>query len=391
MSAPLLDTPRVTEASAAAPLDVAIAGTRGVPANYSGFETFAEELGARLVERGHRVTVYGRVPYVGRQRRRHRGIEVVPVRGPRGKHLETPCHTLLSAFSSLRRSHDVVLLCNAANAFALPLFGLRGAATAINVDGVDRLRRKWGRLGRLWFWAGERLSLRWADQPLTDATCLRDYYREVHEVELPVIAYGGERGPLPGPDHPALTRHGLRAGDYALVVGRLEPENNALAVVEAYRDVPGDHPLVVVGDAPYADAYKAQVRAAADRRVVFTGGVYGEGYLALMAYSACYVAAGEVGGTHPALVEAMTFGGGPIVANDVPEHREVLGESALFYVSRAELSAALARCFSEPERGAELRAAARARADERYRWDAVTDAYEALFHAMARQSQGARS
>ncbi|MGE0708133.1 MAG: glycosyltransferase [Planctomycetota bacterium] len=366
-----------------ASFDLAIAGTRGVPARYSGFETFAEELGARLVERGHRVTVYGRVRYVGRERRRYRGMEVVPVPGLPGKHLETPIHTLATGCYALRARHDVVLLCNAANAFALPLFAARGAATAINVDGVDRLRRKWGRLGKLWFWAGERLALRWADQPLTDAGCLRDYYQRAHGVELPVIAYGGDRGPVPGPEHPALREHGLSPGGYVLVVGRLEPENNALAVLEAYREVPGQVPLVIVGDAPYACAYKAKLRAAADERVRFLGGVYGAGYLALQAHAACYVAAGEVGGTHPALVEAMTLGG-PIVAHDVPEHREVLGEAGLFYRGRAELGAAIRRLLGDRELALRLQARARQRAATRYRWDAVADAYEALFRELAR-------
>jgi glycosyltransferase involved in cell wall biosynthesis len=363
-------------------IDLAIAGTRGVPARYSGFETFAEELGSRLAERGHRVTVYGRVPYVGSQRRVYRGMHVVPVAGLRGKHLETPVHTLTSALVSLGSKHDVVLICNAANAFALPLFSLRGAATAINVDGVDRLRRKWGRLGKLWFWLGERLALRWADLPLTDATCLRDYYREAHGVELPVIPYGGERGPLPGPSHPALERHGLEPGGYALVVGRLEPENNALQVVKAYRRVAGRRPLVIVGDAPYADEYKARLREAACERVVFAGGVYGEGYLALQAHAACYVAAGEVGGTHPALVEAMTFGAA-IVANDVIEHREVLGDSALYYAGEIQLAEALQRVLSDPELALRLQARARQRADELYRWEKVCDAYESLFQELA--------
>lgn len=361
--------------------DLAIAGTRGVPANYSGFETFAEELGARLVERGHRVTVYGRAAYVGKGRRTHRGISVVPLPGLRGKHLETPVATLVSALFALRARHDVVLLCNAANAFALPLFRLGGAATAINVDGVDRLRRKWGRAGRLWYWVGERLALRCADQLLVDAECLRTYWQETHGVDLPVIPYGGEREPAPA-THPVFARLGVEPGRYVLTVGRLEPENNALAVVEGYRSVPGSLPLVVLGDAPYAEAYKAQVRAAAGPRVVFAGGIYGEGYVALQTHAACYVAAGEIGGTHPALVEAMTFGG-PIVANDVPEHREVLGEGGLFYSSREELSAALASVLTEPALGAMLRDRARARAETRYRWERVVERYEALLAHLA--------
>lgn len=363
------------------PLDIAIAGTRGVPANYSGFETFAEELGARLVSRGHSVTVYGREHYVGPERRAHRGISVRPLPSLRGKHLETPSATLISALAALRARHDVVLVCNAANAFALPLFRAAGAATVMNVDGVDRLRRKWGRAGRIWYWLGERLALRFSNQLVVDAECLHSYWEETHGISLPVIPYGGEREAPE--EHPILAELGLEPGRYVLTVGRLEPENNALAVVEAYARVPGELPLVVLGDAPYADDYKAQVRAAAGPRVLLPGGIYGEGYVALQRKAACYVAAGEVGGIHPALVEAMTFGG-PIVANEVVEHREALGKGGLYYRDEAGLAAAITRVLTEPGLGDMLRERARARAATRYRWDAVTERYEALFRELAR-------
>jgi glycosyltransferase involved in cell wall biosynthesis len=369
------------------PLNLAIAGTRGVPACYSGFETFAEELGARLSDRGHQVTVYGRVPYVGAERRSHRGMRVVPVRSPRGKHLETPLHTLATAVVAWRARHDVVLVCNGANAFALPLFRLAGSRVAINVDGIDRLRRKWGALGRLWFRVGEPLSLLLSDRAVTDAIFLRDYYADRYRWPTEVIHYGGDRAPSPGapPAAEVLARLGLRPGEYVLQVARLVPENNALMLVRAYSRLESPPPLVIVGDAPYCAGYRAELEAAARATpgVVLAGGIYGDDYLALQAHAACYVAAGEVGGTHPALVEAMTHGG-PVVANDVPEHREVLGEAARYYTpgDPASLAAALAEVLEDPAGAADLRARSRARARERYRWDEVVSRYEQMFYAM---------
>lgn len=370
-----------------APLDVAIAGTRGVPASYGGFETFAEELGKRLAARGHRVTVYGRTAYVGAQRRTHLGMQVVPVASPRGKHLETPLHTLLVGLRAARAGHDVVLLCNAANAFAVPLFRAGGARVAINVDGLDRLRRKWGVAGRLWYEVGERLALWLADLALADAGTIRDAYRARHGVELPVIPYGGDRAPPTSASW--LDAYGLTPGRYVLVVGRLEPENNAHLVCEAWRRSSSDMPLVVVGDAPYAEAYKRRIRDAAggDDRIRLLGGVYGEAYLALQAHAAIYVAAGEVGGTHPALVEAMALGA-PVVANDVPEHREVLGDAGLFYRpgDPDDLRARLEELVRDPSRADALRTRARARVADRYRWDDVTDAYERALAALVRRA-----
>ena len=360
------------------PLDVAIAGTRGVPACYGGFETFAEELGRRLAARGHRVTVYGRSAWVGCRRRSHLGMRVVPVRAPLGKHVETPLHTLVSALRARRAGHDVVLLCNAANAFTLPIWRWGGAATLVNVDGIERQRRKWGSLGRWWYALSERLTLRLADQPLADADVIRAYYRERHGVELPMIPYGGDRSP-PRREPERLARFGLHPGGYVLAVGRLEPENNALLVARAYRRVAGERPLVIVGDAPYARAYKLHLRAAADRRTRFPGAIYGPDYLALQQHAACYVAAGEVGGTHPALLEAMAMGG-PVVAHDVPEHREVLGDAGVYFARRDEQSLAggIERVLGDPALARELRQRARARVARAYRWDEVALAYEAL-------------
>lgn len=363
------------------PLDVAIAGTRGVPASYGGFETFAEELGRRLVDRGHRVTVYGRVPYVGAARRTHLGIEVVPVPSPRGKHVETPLHTLLTARVAARARHDVVVLCNAANAFAVPLLRRGGAKVVVNVDGLDRLRRKWGVLGRLWYEVGERLALRLPDRALADADVIAQAYARRHGRALPVIPYGGDRAAPSDTDARDLEAWGLTPGRYVLAVGRLEPENNALLLAEAWTRARLDAPLVIVGDAPYADEYKRRVREAAGPAVRLVGGVYDRPYLSLQAHAACYVAAGEVGGTHPALLEAMALGG-VVVANDVPEHREVLGEAGLYYDDAAGFVAAARQVLDDPALAARLRVAARARVAERYRWDDVTDAYEDLFREL---------
>src|SRR6186997_773002 len=99
---------------------IAILGTRGVPASYGGFETFAEELGNRLVRRGHDVTVYGRSHVVDAGSRMHRGMRLRPLPAIRHKYLDTVSHTALSVLDGLRHRFDVVLICNVANApFAL--------------------------------------------------------------------------------------------------------------------------------------------------------------------------------------------------------------------------------------------------------------------------------
>ena len=108
------------------PLDIAILGTRGIPANYGGFETFAEELSVRLVRRGHRVCVYGRRHFVNPRLALYRGVEIRVLPCVRTKYLETISHTALSAARALFDSHDIVLICNSANACLCWLPALAG-------------------------------------------------------------------------------------------------------------------------------------------------------------------------------------------------------------------------------------------------------------------------
>jgi glycosyltransferase involved in cell wall biosynthesis len=145
----------------------------------------------------------------------------------------------------------------------------------------------------------------------------------------------------------------------------------------------------VVGDAPYADAYKARLRAlaAGSDKIRFAGGVYGEGYDQLRAHAVCYVQATDVGGTHPALLEAMAAGRA-VIANDIPEHREVLGDAGWYYAKNdaADLARRLREVLLAPgaeNARAEHAARARARVAQHYDWERVTDAYERLARRLA--------
>ena len=357
---------------------LAILGTRGIPARYGGFETLAEELSARLAARGHDVTVYTRPRYAEPGLSSWRGARIRILPTIPTKYLDTVVHGFLSAADAVRRGYDAVLVCNAINAFACLLLGARrGVRVVLNVDGLERNRRKWSFAGRLAYRVSERLSTIAADAVVSDALVIRDYYRETYGYESRFIPYGADLPEPRGTD--ALQRLGLSPERYVLYVSRLEPENNALAVVRAYRDVPGALPLVIVGDAPYAKRYIARVRAESDPRVLFPGAIYGEGYRQLLAHAAVYVHATEVGGTHPALVEALGFGR-VVCFHASVENEEVAGGAALpFDAARPQTLASVLRAIlDDPEAYSVWKERARKRAQERYRWDDVAREYEAL-------------
>lgn len=363
-------------------LSIAILGTRGVPPIYGGFETMAAELGSRLVRRGHKVTVYCRAALYPDRPATWEGIELIHLPAFRHKYLETVSHTALSALDTLRRDFDAVLLCNAANAFVLPLLRLAKCGTAINVDGIERKRKKWSAAGRLVYLLGEALSVRFADEVIADADTIAAYYAKHHGTQPLVIPYGSE---FPDEeDSDILHRLGIEQRRYVLYVSRFEPENHPLEVVESYRKVGSDVPLVLVGAAPYSNQLTAQVRSAANSRVIIPGGVYGIDYRTLQRHSLVYVQATEIGGTHPALIEAMAAGGA-VVANDTAENREVGGETIRYFTFEPEetLSSLLNEMLRDPAGLDRLRPLARERARSRYGWEPVTSAYEQIFQRIA--------
>jgi len=372
-------------AEEAEPLRIAILGTRGVPANYGGFETFAEQLGARLAARGHQVTVYGRSAYVPGDVTSYRGMRIVRLPAPRSKHLETVVHTLFSAFHALVRRWDVVYVCNSANVPAATILWLARKRVVLNVDGLEWQRKKWGAAGRAYYRTCARVAAWLPVHVVTDARVIQRYYRETYGRDTDYFAYGTDLDPVA--DDGTLGRLGLEPGRYVLYVSRLEPENNAHVVIEAYRSVRSDVPLAIVGDAPYASDYIAALKRTDDPRVRFLGAIYGHGYQVLRSHAAAYVQATEVGGTHPALVEAMGFGNA-ILANDVPEHRETMGDAGRYYHGPEALARELQAVLDDPALAADLRSRARARASERYSWDAIAAAYEDWFSTLAGRSCG---
>ncbi len=305
-------------------MKIAILGTRGVPASYGGFETLAEELGRRLVDRGHEVHVYSRSGSVDSSIREYRGMRVVVLPALGSKYLETLSHTLISAFHAAAEGFDAVLMCNAANAPFARILQIRGIPVALNVDGLERKRRKWGFAGSAYYKLCECLSATIADALITDAKVIKRYYRRRFRTASHMITYGGDLAAPLGSQY--LEDLGLTSGEYLLYVSRFEPENNPDRVVEAYSRVGGDRRLVMVGSAPYAPELVKRVHDLADERVLLPGAIYGEGYRQLLFNCRCYIHATEVGGTHPALVEAMGAGR-PVLYYKTPENSEVVGQA----------------------------------------------------------------
>jgi len=366
-------------------LRIALLGTRGVPAAYGGFETAVEEVGRRLAARGHEVTVYcrGAAPPI----KEHLGMRLVHLPALRRKTLETLSHTAVSAAHLLSHGGaDAAIVFNAANAPVLPLLRRGGIPVATHVDGLEWRRAKWSSAGRRYYRIAESMAVRSSDALIADAAGIADYYRDQFRAATHLITYGAPILRDLAADR--IAELGLQPGRFHVLVARFEPENHVHLAVAGYRSSRSRLPLVVVGSAPYSDAYTAQVRQLGgdDPRIIWLGSIWDQPLLdQLYAHALTYVHGHSVGGTNPSLLRAMGAGTA-VLAFDVGFNREVLGDDGRFFRSAGDLTTLFehseARAVAVAERGRRLQS----RAEALYRWDDVADQYEVLCRGLAQGS-----
>lgn len=368
-------------------MKIALMGTRGVPASYSGFETCVEQIGRRLAARGHEVAVYCRSHHITYAGDTYLGMRLIKLPTVRNKYLDTICHTTLSSLHALTEGFDAAVYFIAGNSPATWIPRLVGTPTALNVDGLDWKREKWPPLAKKYIQFAEWLAATLPTMYLTDSPTVQAYYKERTGEAPPYIVYGSELDPVP--PGPTLEQYNLTPRRYVLFVGRLVPENNAHHLVEAFRGLKtdADYKCVIVGDAPYAEDYKRHLRELAgdDPRIVFTGYVFGEGYRELGGAADIVVATTGVGGTHPALVEAMAMGNCCVV-NDTPVNLETIAGNGLSYEGargHESLREVLAGLINDPATVANYRQRAKTFAATAYSWEAVTDQYERMCYELA--------
>lgn len=355
---------------------VAILGTRGYPSYYGGFETAVRKLAPYLADSGWDVTVYGRPDAIkSDDPERDSRVHSVHTKGFDTKRLSTLSFGFTSALATVRAKPDVALIMNVANGFWLPLLKLRGIPTIVNVDGIEWERAKWGNTARKMFRAGARFTATFANHLVADAQEIRRRWEDKTHRKLEFIPYGGDvpNGlPLPA---------GVVAGKYALLVARFVPENTIDAFLDAASEIAKTYDVVLVGTAGYQDPIEEKVRNLVDseHRVTWLGHVSDDEYLhGLWKNAGVYFHGHSVGGTNPALVQAMACSTAT-VARDTPYNREVLGDAALFVEPRGEAIAdTCLKVLGDLELRTELGEKAFSRSRSHYSWESVCAAYEEL-------------
>lgn len=364
-------------------MKIAFMGIRGIPASYSGFETFVEQLAKRLVRRGHDVTVYNRSTFVLYRGRSYLGVKLLRLPTLPTKHLDSIIHTFLCCLHALWVRYDVVYICGVGNSPVAFLLRLRKTKVILNVDGADWMREKWGAFARYYLRTCERIAAWSRHVIIADSRVIEQRYQERFGVKTLFIPYGANIRRHEGAD--VLDRYELDSQRYILFVGRLVPENCAHTLIKAFSRVETDMKLVIVGDAPYSDAYKTSLKSLSGKRVVFTGYLFGEEYQEISSNAYLYVMASGVDGTRPVLLDQMAFGNAVLTRN-TPANLEVVGQAAATFDhdnDEQDLALKLQYLVDHPEETVALRAAAEERVREKYSWERVTDRYERLYEGLS--------
>jgi len=358
-------------------LRIAFIGGRGVISKYSGIETYYEEVGKQLAQRGHAVTVYCRnhfTPAIGN----HNGMKIVRLPTIRSKHLETLIHTFLSTAHALWQKYDVVHYHALGPALFALIPRLLGTKTAVTVQGLDWQRGKWGRIAAAALRLGEKASARFPSETMVVSRVLQQHYRDAHKAETVYIPNGGFLRDRCEP-HKILD-WGLLPRNYVLFLGRFSPEKGCHLLVEAFEQIEADVKLVMAGASSYCDNYSRQLRQHASDRIRILDWVSGETLDELLTNAMVFVLPSDMEGLSLALLDAMGAGLCVLTSN-VPENREVV-EGAGFTFARgdaADLTQRLRFLIANPSVRESAGKVARKRIETDYQWPKIAQDIETTY------------
>jgi glycosyltransferase involved in cell wall biosynthesis len=370
-------------------LRVAFIGGRGVISKYSGVESYYEEVGKRLAQKGHEVTVYCR-NYFTPPLPQHNSMRLVRLPTIRSKHLETLVHTMLSTAHAMTQKYDVVHYHALGPALFSSLPRLAGARTAVTVQGLDWQRKKWGRVASAVLRLGERASVRLPNATMVVSQALQRRYRETHAVEAFYVPNGGVLRERREPRK--ILEWEIEPQNYILFLGRFSPEKCCHLLVEAFEQLDTGVKLVMAGASSYCDDYSRKLRTHAGERIRMLDWVSGDTLDELLTNAMIFVLPSDMEGLSLALLDAMGAGL-CVVTSDIPENREVVDGAGFTFQhgNSADLAERLRFLIANPAVRETAGRAAKNRIRENYQWHTIAADIETAYFQMMGLNPAARA
>lgn len=374
-------------------MKIAIIGSRGIPARYGGFETFAHGLTENLAEKGYEITVS--CEYKEKNSRensfKNSKLEYFPIKPPKNYLLRKFYENLSDIYFLLmlsRRNEMIYFLGIEVGMFLfIPKLLNRKLRLMVNIDGMMWKRRKFSSFERWLLKLNHNMALKFADTIIADSKSMKEYVDKKYWDKTVYLSYGiniPKRIPWNGEVLNQLKKNSapdILPGKYFLVVSRLEPENNIHTIVDAFCKAEIDIPLVIVGDFT-SESYKNQVENLADvclhPGVIFLGSIYDQNILNMLRQNcAAYIHGHSVGGTNPSLLEAAICRN-VIIAHENKFNREVCGKSAVYFVNETELARKMKLVYRFNENYLDIKNNVYYRVKQNHMWSKITADYHSL-------------
>lgn len=356
-------------------------GQKGIPATYGGIERHVEEIGARLVERGHEVTVYAR-PHYTKIGGIYRGMRIMRLPSINTKHFDTITHCFASTFDSILRGYDIVHFHALGPSLFSSLPHLRKTRTVVTVHGLDWQRGKWGRVAAWFLRECERPAIVFPDRTIVVSKALQEYFRNRYKAETVVIPNGTNPAVQRPPNK--IRKYGLDRHRYVLFVGRLVPEKGCHMLLEAFTGLKTDAQLVMAGGSSFSDGYVDSLMRIrnGDERIHMLGYVYGDLLEELFSNAYLIVQPSFLEGFSISLVEAMSHGKA-ILASDIPENIEVIEDCGMTFRTQDvdDLREKLQLLLDDPPAVDRIAKRCGAHARERFSWSKIVEATEGVYRS----------
>ena len=361
-------------------MKIAILGTRGIPARYGGFETFAEELSTRLAKNRYNITVYCRNKNTKKKFDYYRGVKLVNLPCLEGKYTNTLSHAFLSNLHSALGSFNILIICGVGTASFSILPKILGKKIIVNINGIEWKRKKYSKFASFVVKLCIFLTNLFADLVICDSKIILKKWKKKFTANAVYVPYGAVD--LKSKSTGILEKNNLLKKKYILYVSRLEPENNAHILVEAFNKLNTSYDLVIVGNAPHAKEYISSLNKNNNPRIKFLGYVYGYAYIDLLNNAFLYVHGNEVGGTNPGLLNAMAYKNCILVIN-VPYNLEVIGDAGIpFNKDSKDLYEKIKYFLHNPQETIYYGEKALKRIEQFYTWEKVVNEYEKIFRKL---------
>jgi glycosyltransferase involved in cell wall biosynthesis len=360
---------------------IALLGTRGVPARYGGSETAAEQIYSRLSKK-HHIIVYCRNHMVDSRQSEYKGIKTIVLPSINTKSLDTISHSFLSVIDLIFFNRvDIVHFHGIGNSILIPILKLFNKKVVIGIDGMDWERGKWNFIEKIYLRLSLYFAVFWGDKIYVDSLSAQRFCKSKFNKEYPLISYGAEIRNINTVEY--LRKFGLEKEKYILFVGRFIPEKGIHNLIKAYELIETDFPLVLVGDNLYNREYVNSLKSTKDKRIIFTGSIYGDGFWELICNCYFYVQPSEIEGTSPVLLSAMG-NGRCVVVNQIPENCDVIGESGLYYKKNNpnDLAIVMNELLSSPDLVEKMGEKAKYRVEKKYNWDVIAAQTESLYESL---------